>query len=240
MARTDANVSDGSGQSPSLRTRRQRLETSLEVDVGECCPVTSFEGNIRFIDVRSEGDTCVAEFVTEDIGDTCRDILDQGGACDCDDRKIDGSDDAVVRASIATGSRCICEIFRDHGCSPRIRGGAADTIEIETLLPDRATLRRIIQDLDEISSRVQVTRIQEVEPDRESRGSAIIDLGGLTEKQRHCLTVALENGFFDDPRGISQAELAHELDISPSAVSRRLRSIQKRVFGQVESAIEIT
>lgn len=235
----DLKVSEGSGQLTSLRTRRQQLEASLEVDVGEYCPVTSFDGDIRFIDVTPSGDTCVTEFVTEDMEDTCRDIIDRGGACDCDDTEIDRVDDAVVRASIATGSRCICEIFREHGCTPRIRGVATDTIEIETLLPDRETLCEIIQDLDEVSSRVQVTRIQEIDPNGESRRSATVDLAGLTEKQCHCLQVALENGFFDAPRGISQAELAEELDISPSAVSRRLRSIQKRVFGQVASEIEI-
>lgn len=239
MAQTDPNVSDGSGQPSSLRTRRQRLEASLEVDIAECCPVSFFDGDITFIDVTPNGDTCVTEFVTDNMNDTCSDILDRGGACDCNDVEIEGADEAIVRASIATGSRCICETFWEYGCTPHVSAGDNDTIEVDSLLPDRETLRQIIEDLDEITSRVQVTRIQEIDPGGESGGSATIDLESLTEKQRHCLRLALDNGFFDNPREITQEELADELGISPSAVSRRLRSIQKRIFDQVKPDIQI-
>jgi predicted DNA binding protein len=46
---------------------------------------------------------------------------------------------------------------------------------------------------------------------------------GLSETQRETLLVAIENGYFEVPRRISQRELAVELDASPTAVSHRLR-----------------
>jgi predicted DNA binding protein len=52
------------------------------------------------------------------------------------------------------------------------------------------------------------------------------DLGpwfGVTESQREALVLAVEEGYYSLPRGISTAELASELGISDQAVTERLR-----------------
>lgn len=46
---------------------------------------------------------------------------------------------------------------------------------------------------------------------------------GLTEKQYSALRLAYERGYFREPRGADLADLGTELDISPRAVSYRLR-----------------
>lgn len=45
----------------------------------------------------------------------------------------------------------------------------------------------------------------------------------LTDAQREALTTAYEEGYFEEPRAISLAELADILDISPTAVGGRIR-----------------
>lgn len=45
----------------------------------------------------------------------------------------------------------------------------------------------------------------------------------LSRSQRKTLLLAYERGYFDEPRTLTQQELAYELDISTSAVGRRLR-----------------
>lgn len=45
----------------------------------------------------------------------------------------------------------------------------------------------------------------------------------MTADQRDALLTAYETGYFDVPRRASQQDLADELDVSPSAVSQRLR-----------------
>jgi predicted DNA binding protein len=45
----------------------------------------------------------------------------------------------------------------------------------------------------------------------------------LTALQRETLTVAFRRGYFDSPRGVTLEELAVEFDVSPRAVSQRLR-----------------
>lgn len=54
---------------------------------------------------------------------------------------------------------------------------------------------------------------------------------GLTADQQTALEVAHSEGYFDVPRGISQAELAAELGVSPSAVSQRIRRGLDQVVG---------
>ncbi len=45
----------------------------------------------------------------------------------------------------------------------------------------------------------------------------------LTDAQREALTTAYKEGYFEEPRAISLAELADILDISPTAVGGRIR-----------------
>ncbi|NLV05997.1 winged helix-turn-helix transcriptional regulator [Haloarcula rubripromontorii] len=54
---------------------------------------------------------------------------------------------------------------------------------------------------------------------------------GLTADQQVALETAHREGYFDVPRGISQAELADKLGISPSAMSQRIRRGMDQVVG---------
>ncbi|MFB6224144.1 MAG: helix-turn-helix domain-containing protein, partial [Haloarcula sp.] len=52
-----------------------------------------------------------------------------------------------------------------------------------------------------------------------------------TAEQQAALAAAHSEGYFEVPRGISQAELAKKLDISPSAVSQRIRRGMDQIIG---------
>lgn len=53
---------------------------------------------------------------------------------------------------------------------------------------------------------------------------------GLTQKQREALEVALEEGYFNEPREITLEELASKLDITRTSVSSRLRRGQRALL----------
>ncbi|MFB9804295.1 helix-turn-helix domain-containing protein [Haladaptatus pallidirubidus] len=58
----------------------------------------------------------------------------------------------------------------------------------------------------------------------------------LTPKQRVALTVALDAGYFDVPRRANLSELAEQLDITPQALSKRLRRAHKTMSRYVLTA----
>jgi predicted DNA binding protein len=53
----------------------------------------------------------------------------------------------------------------------------------------------------------------------------------LTKTQRDTLLAAYQSGYFEDPQGITQAELAERFGVSQRAVSKRLRSGVSRLIG---------
>jgi predicted DNA binding protein len=57
--------------------------------------------------------------------------------------------------------------------------------------------------------------------------------GRLSDKQREALVTALEEGYFDVPRGISQTDLAEKVGISRQAFARRLKRGQHTVFADI-------
>lgn len=60
-------------------------------------------------------------------------------------------------------------------------------------------------------------------------------LDELTPVQRETVEAAFELGYFDIPRTVSMKELAAELDVTPNAVSERLRRAERRMFSALLS-----
>jgi predicted DNA binding protein len=55
----------------------------------------------------------------------------------------------------------------------------------------------------------------------------------LSDEQHEALLLALENGYFDIPRGNSQSELAEQVGISRQSFARRLRRAERNVLETV-------
>lgn len=98
--------------------------------------------------------------------------------------------------------------------------GQSDGWHIRVLFPDRNSLSRTYDFAQENDLRLDVVRIYELDSDRQGRF-------GLSDEQQDTLATATKLGYFDVPRGITQADLADKLDISHQALSERLRRAQK-------------
>ncbi|WP_254538916.1 helix-turn-helix domain-containing protein [Halomarina litorea] len=59
----------------------------------------------------------------------------------------------------------------------------------------------------------------------------------LTSVQRETLAEAFRRGYYDSPRGVTLAELAEEFDVSPRAVSQRLR---RGIANLIENSLPTT
>lgn len=88
------------------------------------------------------------------------------------------------------------------------------------LFPDRRALSRTYEFAEERGLSISVARIYDLDESRSGRF-------GLTEEQYETLVEAVERGYFDVPRAITQPELAERLGISHQALSERLRRAQK-------------
>jgi predicted DNA binding protein len=97
---------------------------------------------------------------------------------------------------------------------------------IQTLVaPDRQTVREMISSMEAHGHTVTLLKLSPAGGD-----------GLLTARQEAVLGIAMELGYFDDPRGVSLKKLAQRFNVSISTLSEVLRKAQHKVmskyFGQ--------
>jgi predicted DNA binding protein len=135
--------------------------------------------------------------------------------CECAER-------ALYRETCATE----CEIIDGLASIEATVVEARGTVS-EWSLTVRVTDRRQLTDFESVFSdrgiSVTVRRITALDR-ADGRQSP------LTPKQRNALALALEEGYFDNPRRISQSELGDRLDVSGRAISYRLRRGMKNLL----------
>lgn len=98
--------------------------------------------------------------------------------------------------------------------------------EFTLRFPDRETTQAFQTAALNASHSLSVTRVVDSEAGGNRSG---IGTDLLTPAQREVFTLALEGGYFEIPRRITQVEIAEEVGISDQAVSERLRRAQKKL-----------
>ena len=104
---------------------------------------------------------------------------------------------------------------------------SADVLEFRTTTP--AVVRRVREELSTVSDSCRLVskrRLSESPDDRD--GSP----GGtdLTSRQREIAETALREGYYDDPRGISGADLADQFNVSSSTLHQHLRAAESKII----------
>ncbi|WP_158059686.1 helix-turn-helix domain-containing protein [Halorussus halophilus] len=95
--------------------------------------------------------------------------------------------------------------------------GTADGWELRALFPEEESLSKFHDFCATYGLEFDLSRLYE------SRNPEAVGKYDVTEKQHEALTVAAESQYFSVPRGVTLEELANDLDISPNALSTRLR-----------------
>ena len=88
---------------------------------------------------------------------------------------------------------------------------------LKLLFPNESSLTEFHDYCANYELSFQLTRLYE------SRHPNAFGKYEVTPKQREALVTALNSGYFDVPRGVTLEHVAGELDISPNALSTRLR-----------------
>jgi predicted DNA binding protein len=108
-----------------------------------------------------------------------------------------------------------------------IRFTSEDHLEITYLGTDE-TFRELSDYVDEIDSMaVEILNMGEYETDRSSFDRL------LTARQEEVLEVAVERGYYSEPREASLAEISEVVEIAPGTVGEHLRKVEERVFGEI-------
>ncbi|UPW01359.1 helix-turn-helix domain-containing protein [Halorussus gelatinilyticus] len=95
--------------------------------------------------------------------------------------------------------------------------GTPDAWDFELRFPDHDALSGFTAHCED--AQVSVEAIRVYNPTKPDAGQWY----GLTDPQREAITLAVEMGYYDIPRGCTTKELADELGISDQAVTERLR-----------------
>lgn len=95
--------------------------------------------------------------------------------------------------------------------------GSADGWRIELRFVDHTRIRSFLEYCQDNGVPIELGRVY---TDADASNGFHF---GLTESQRETIRTAYDRGYFDEPRGVTQAELAAEFDVSQRAISRRIR-----------------
>lgn len=111
--------------------------------------------------------------------------------------------------------------------------GESGPLTLVLEVPDRGSLIELLSAIEDRGVSAATREIRR--PQQSVEKQVHVDLGKLTGKQRRALELAVEGGYYDQPREINLAALAKELGISKSAVSQRLRSAERKI---IKNALE--
>lgn len=141
------------------------------------------------------------------------------------------SDQAVVEKVCNTFSRVgkdtfLCTMNTDSPIarvvsSYSILSGSmlADSVVWTFVLEGYSELKHVLRDLLDVTKGVKVMKVKKIYSNEP-----------LTAKQEHILRIALDSGFYDFPRKITERELAKRLNVSQSSLSEVLRRAEKNVI----------
>jgi predicted DNA binding protein len=96
---------------------------------------------------------------------------------------------------------------------------------------DLPTLRRVLGELQESCTDMQVIRLLQSSSTPEESDLVTVDRSALTERQREVLATAYEAGYFDHPKGANASEVAAVLDIDRSTFTEHVAAAQRKLFG---------
>lgn len=199
---------------PSDTATRQKLQVELDIFPPESCACIPEELDHETDDVRriAVDDRHHAD-VTVPSSESC--CPERQGGC-------------VLHTSADVDDDCPFHAFYAHGWVPHVVRIVDDRIRVQTYLPDREALSGIIETLRRTADDFQVRQLTKIDIDGngEEQKTATLDLTGLTETKRATAIRAVQMGYYEQPRGASFEEVAREVGISKSALSRRLNAVE--------------
>lgn len=124
-------------------------------------------------------------------------------------------------------SNCVCPIVDAHDCLAEIEAIRGQTVVLTVTAPNRAAFRDLIADLRTVATSVTVKRLINGGNSEQTR---TLEIEQLTPKRREAVETAVEMGYYKSPKETDLDELAAHLDITKSAVSQRLKAVERHLI----------
>lgn len=139
--------------------------------------------------------------------------------------------ETVFRFSREKGRGCACECIEGFGF-PVVDTYTHDGDLFLTFhVPDKETLKGVIERLGERYTNVEVRRLIRSETGEDRRNDLVlVDRSELTEKQKEALRKAHEMGYFEHPKDANAGEVAEELGVATSTFTEHLSVAQGKVL----------
>lgn len=177
----------------------------VRVELERFVPLSS-EGLAPYVRVESDDPDRVTGLIREEPAVDGATVLERGDG----ERllRVDWTDRGCELAAALRDTEAAC-----------VRAVAADgTWSLSLRFPTHDRLARWYHRCRERGVSVGVERVREATGSGSEEGRT-----ALTDRQQEALCVALDEGYFDVPRGVTLGELAERLDVSDTAASQRIR-----------------
>lgn len=128
---------------------------------------------------------------------------------------------------------CICQAFCDVGVIPVFDRVRDDEMVVSAFIDSEDKAGELYDRLKDIVPTVDVLRLYNTDYPSHLNSMTKVDLSKLTKKQLVAVELAVAEGYYEEPKETSIAELADTLGISRQAFSHRLSEAESRIFRQV-------
>jgi len=210
-----AGQSDGQGDEPL----RARLRVEPHESVG--CAV---------LDAGDRGDDVVVN-------------LDQPGSdrCDCRAAVTVEQDDDRTREYVEgpVGEHCVCLAFSETDCVAEIESVRGQALVVSVTVPRRDALQELVGALRDRDAIVRLEQVLPLDPGEDGQ-ELRLPTGSVTEKQREAIAVAVDRGYYQQPRGADLESVADALGVSPSAASQRLNAAERTLIRALVDATDLS
>ncbi|MFW5922327.1 MAG: helix-turn-helix domain-containing protein [Halodesulfurarchaeum sp.] len=177
---------------------------------------------------------CPVRILAPDVSEVHHHAHEEGLQCEIVCAGSDGESPTRYHSFNDGKDPCPATIFMKHDSVPNVKRVENDALLIVTHPPSREAVQELLEDLQAVSDLVELKWLSDsTEPESDTERTVDLDL--LTGKQLEAIELAVESGYYAQPRETTLSELAEACGISQSAMSQRLHTAERKLLQSIVS-----
>ena len=188
-------------------------EVAFRIKLPEECPLYGHFGEIISASPHFDDSGCQCRFVICPPDDNCPLVVKSSAEID---------EDTYIYHDVL-----------DHGITPIFDRVEGDELVVSALLDTKRDACPLFENLKRHGTDVEVIRVVSDRNKGQRNERMEVDKRDLTEKQQRALQMAVNNGYYSNPREVELETLADREGISRQAFAYRLRQAESKILEQV-------